>query len=37
MIGLILFLAGIFGMLIAFTPSDSIEDMEMKGNEDGSI
>lgn len=37
MIGLILFLVGIFGMLIAFTPSDSVEDMEMKGREDGSI
>jgi len=37
MIGFILFIAGIFGMLIAFTPSDTIEDMEMRGKEDGSI
>lgn len=37
MIGLILFVVGIFGMLIAFTPSDTIEDMEMRGKENGEI
>lgn len=37
MIGLILFVVGIFGMLIACTPSDTIEDMEMRGKENGEI
>lgn len=31
MLGLILFLVGIFGMMFLFIPEDTIEDLEMRG------